>query len=169
MREQEVLELGEQLKSGTPQERLLAAENLSLMAEVALPVLIPLLEACSDKDDEVLEYVSAALEAIGPPCDSQLSEIMVLLNQDCEQIQYWSVTMLGRAGKSATGFTRPFSKLLNNKTVNESVKQRVCWAVEKIRSVDSETFQAIKIFANHSQSNSRSERLAIAAIKSLIS
>jgi HEAT repeat protein len=55
------------LSDGDVAKQAEAAEQLAQLGAEAQPAAVALVRACSNEDEEVREWITAALEEIGPP------------------------------------------------------------------------------------------------------
>ncbi|TWT43305.1 hypothetical protein [Botrimarina hoheduenensis] len=122
-------ELAARLQSGTPAERLDAADRLSRTGDQAATVAAALVEACADP---TLQPVCVGtLEELGSPADHQLGLLGPLVASEHDVVAYWAATLLGRAG-SAAAEHRPALEAGVRTGVTEAVRKRAAWALERL-------------------------------------
>ena len=68
------------LRAADPGARLDAAERLCRMAEAAAPAAADLVRACGDADEQVREWVVAALEGLGPPPEATVPALTMIVS-----------------------------------------------------------------------------------------
>lgn len=110
--------------------RLDAAERICRMAEDAAPAAVDLVRACTDADEQVREWVVAALEGLGAPPEASIQAISGLVASENPLAAYWAITLLGRAGQAAKSAVPAVTACLRSK--DEAVRRRAAWAIEKI-------------------------------------
>ena len=125
-----ITNLVELLRSGDPATRLDAAERICRMAEDAAPAAVDLVRGCTDADEQVREWVVAALEGLGAPPEAAIPALAGLATSENPLAAYWAITLLGRAGQAAKSAVPAVTSCL--KAADESVRRRAAWAIEKI-------------------------------------
>lgn len=125
-----IANLVELLRSGDPATRLDAAERICHMAEDAAPAAVDLVRACTDADEQVREWVVAALEGLGAPPEASIPALAGLATSENPLAAYWAITLLGRAGQAAKSAVPAVTACLQSK--DEAVRRRAAWAIEKI-------------------------------------
>ena len=118
------------LRVADPLVRLDAAERLGRMAEAAAPAAADLVRACGDADEQVREWVVAALEGLGPPPEASVAELAPLVGSEDPLAAYWAITLLGRVGQAAKAALPVLKARLASP--DEAVGRRAAWAIEKI-------------------------------------
>lgn len=89
--------LAEELQGEAVADRRRAARLLALLAEESRSAVVPLLSALADEDDEVRDWVTSALENLGPPELTDAEAILQLLASTVEaDIQFFALKLLGR-------------------------------------------------------------------------
>lgn len=125
-----IANLVELLRSGDPATRLDAAERICHMAEDAAPAAVDLVRACTDADEQVREWVVAALEGLGAPPEASIPALAGLATSENPLAAYWAITLLGRVGQAAKSAVPAVTACLQSK--DEAVRRRAAWAIEKI-------------------------------------
>jgi len=125
-----IANLVELLRSGDPATRLDAAERICHMAEDAAPAAVDLVRACTDADEQVREWVVAALEGLGAPPEAAIPALAGLATSENPLAAYWAITLLGRAGQAAKSAVPAVTACLQ--AADEAVRRRAAWAIEKI-------------------------------------
>ncbi len=119
------------LLSASLEERVAAAESLSMMGEDAAPAAVELVRACGD-DEEVRQWAVAALEEMGAPPESAIAALTELVADQDPTIAYWAITLLGRSGDRATGSQDALAKALGRQS-DPAVAERAAWAFARIK------------------------------------
>ncbi|QDU95763.1 HEAT repeat domain-containing protein [Lignipirellula cremea] len=127
----DLLHLEEELCSTNAQRRVDAAEQLSLLGHQASPAVIPLLCTLRDSDEQVREYVTSALENLGPPPTNQLGHLVPMLQDENLDIGYWAATLLGRLGRIGGPAAESLADVLQHST-HTVVRERSAWALGEI-------------------------------------
>lgn len=123
--------LAVQLDSADVGERLAAAQALAHLAEEARPAAVWLVRAIRDEHEEVREWVSSALEDLGPPDPADADALARLLSDQNPDVGYWAATLLGRLGPSAAATVQQLATNLSSQTA-QHVRERAAWALGKI-------------------------------------
>jgi HEAT repeat protein len=131
MDEQDIGKLIADLSSKEPGERAAAAEQLAHRGELARGAAVALVRACADDQEEVREWVVAALEGLGPPAAEDLGKLAELTADASDDICYWAATLLGRAGRAASDAVATLANLLAKRPSPE-VRRRAAWALGQI-------------------------------------
>lgn len=149
------------LNASQPDDRLSAAARMSALGEKAQAAAVSLVRACADEDEEVREWVVAALEDLGPPSVSDTEALADLLPHESADVSYWAATLLGRLEADAAAVTPQLVAALET-SPHRIVRERAAWALGKIgpraRSAEPALRQAAA---------SREGRLAAVAEKAL--
>lgn len=94
--------LAEELQAEAVADRRRAAKMLAMLAEEAQSAAIAMLHAVTDADEEVCNWISEALENLGPP---QVSDAQTIANLAVTaahpDTQYFACSLLGRLGPRA--------------------------------------------------------------------
>ena len=123
-------ELVQALSAADPAERLAAAETLARRGPEAVEAASALVRACGDEDEQVRDWVVAALEELPPP-PAQAGELAGLLSQSQIDVAYWAATLLGRMGSEASAAVDDLIIALTTHP-EVAVRQRAAWALGKI-------------------------------------
>jgi HEAT repeat protein len=105
--------------------------------------------------------VAAALEEVGPPSESRLNDLVQLLDDTPSDVQYWAVTLLGRAGAAAAGAVEAIARLLRDSS-DLATRERAAWALGKIGSAAMIAAPALHVAA--ASTEPRLSRLATSAL-----
>lgn len=152
------------LKSEDVNERRQAAESLSMMGPDASPATVELVMACDDPDEQVQEYVVAALEELGPPLPDHLQRLAELLDSTNSLVCYWALTLLGRSEGEAKPYQDSIANVLTNGS-SLAVQERAAWALGKMQADSSAATQALR---NATESpEPRLSRLATSSLETL--
>ena len=127
----QIAQLMSALTSRLPQQRAHAAEQLSRLGPDARPAAVLLARASADGSEEVREWVTAALEELGPPPASDAHALAALVDNENADVAYWAATLLGRLGAEAAPAVPALASALSA-SVAMSVRQRAAWALGKI-------------------------------------
>ena len=111
--------------------RLAAAEALAGVAADAQPAIVALVQALGSGDHEVINWCTAALEEVGPPAVSQIDDLKSLADSDVEDVAFWAITLLGRAGKRAENAVPVVAGRLADDAA-PAVQARAAWALGKM-------------------------------------
>ncbi len=118
------------LLSDNVEHRLIAAEALSQMGDLAAGAASALCTASADSDDRVRDYASATLEDIGPPPVDAINDLTTQLNTPAADVAYWAATLLGRLeAESAPAVAQLIASL---SSPHLHVREQSAWALGKI-------------------------------------
>jgi HEAT repeat protein len=92
---------------------------------------VPLVEACETEDDQLREWVAAALEELGPPDVADVANLAALVERSPLDVAYWAATLLGRLEDQAAAAVPNLAWALANHP-EMAVRQRAAWALGKI-------------------------------------
>ncbi len=85
-------------------------ESWARNPETALQHLATLLDALTQEDEDLLSWVTEALENCGVPDPSHISMLMERLPSTSSDVTYWAATLLGRMGEKAAVAHRPSTR-----------------------------------------------------------
>ena len=125
-----VKELAVLLDSADPGQRALAAEGLAQLGPECREACIELVRA-SGSDEATREWVSAALEEMGPPPVAAVDALVPLLVNDSPDVAYWAATLLGRLENQAASAGDSLAKVITSAS-DLAVRERAVWALGKI-------------------------------------
>jgi HEAT repeat protein len=108
-----------------------AAEAITHLGTSAQLVAVELVRACGTNDDTSRAWIAAALEEFGPPHESQLDDLIGLAESPNNDISFWAITLLGRAGEAATAAVAVLTKQMRQ-SQNLPTRERAAWALGKI-------------------------------------
>jgi hypothetical protein len=122
----------ELVKPNVPAQRN-AAEQLARCGEEAQPVAVALAFAAGNADEQVRQWVTTALEDVGPPrtIDIQELEYLVSAEDRHQDVRYWAATLLGRLGPTALSALPALVSALRAGQP-AAVRQQAAWAIGKI-------------------------------------
>lgn len=127
----DIAELVESLRSGDEAKCLAAAEALARLGSDAQPAAVALVEACATDDEETLEWVTSALEDLGPPPASDVAPLAALVGDPSLDVAYWAATLLGRLHEEAEPAVSALAGALEAHP-EMAVRQRAAWALGMI-------------------------------------
>ena len=133
------------LTRGPVADRAAAAEALARLERASHPAMVALVGNAGSADEGVREWASAALEAVGPPAALQIADLVRLSKAADEQIAYWALTLLGRAGAMAATAVAAIADRLKNSP--PGVQQRAAWALGEIGRLDAASRAALEAAA----------------------
>lgn len=141
-----------------------AAESLSRVGPDAVAVAVPLVEACADHDEEVRNWVVAALEELPAPKASDLAALERLVRRENLDIAFWATTLLGRmeAAAAVTVPTLAWAVIEHPELV---VRERAAWALGKIGKPAADAIPQLE--AASASSHPRLARFATSALESI--
>ena len=119
------------LMSDDADRQLQAAQTLAQLGADGQPAAVPLVECCESEDDELREWVVAALEELGPPNSSDVPALTRILEANCELSGYWASTLLGRLQDQAADGVEALAHAIDHSPY-KSVCQRSAWALGEI-------------------------------------
>lgn len=128
---QDVRSLVASLTSKDTATRREAAESLARVGPDAATVAVPLVQACGDDDEEVRNWVVAALEELPPPNASDAAALEAFINGENLDVAFWATTLLGRM-EAAAAPTVPTLALAVVDHPELVVRERAAWALGKI-------------------------------------
>ncbi len=108
--------------------RRAAAETLARWGPDAVPAAVALTAACRDPDEQVRDWVVAALEELPPPPPTEAAALAELLSQENLDVAFWAATLLGRMGSSAALAVSALVTTLSNHP-EPIVRHRAAWAL----------------------------------------
>jgi HEAT repeat protein len=120
-----------ELSSPDAECRAAAAQRLVQAGPEVRGAAVPLARAAGDDDEQVREWVVAALEELGPPAADDLPALISLLEDSRSDVVYWAATLLGRLGTAAVPAVARLTQVLDSGRVTV-VRQRAAWALGEI-------------------------------------
>ena len=127
----DVAALARRLTAADAADRAEAAELLARAGAAAAAVVVPLVTACGDEDDQVREWAAAALEELGPPPVGAIAALEGLVPAADPLVAYWATTLLGRTGQDAASATTVLVTALES-APDPAVRERAAWALGRI-------------------------------------
>jgi HEAT repeat protein len=152
------------MRSNNLQERLRAAEQLAQAGAAARPAAILLVQTLADSNEELRQWVTAALEDMGPPLPGDVDALRSLVASPVAEVAYWAATLMGRLGEGAAAAVGTLAAALNE-AKELAVRERAAWALGQIGPAAREARQALEQAA-HSPSP-RLARLGREALEKL--
>jgi len=159
-----LVELEKGLASEDVAVRLQAAERAAQLGSEAQPLAVALVRACGDADEEVRNWVTGALEELGPPRGADLQPLSHLLADSNEEVSYWAATLLGRLKKDAAPAVPDLTHVLEHSS-SLAVRQRAAWALGRIGAAARAAMPALKEAST--SNNPRLARLAAEALTAI--
>jgi hypothetical protein len=127
----DIAALTQLLSTGDAATQAAAAERLARLGEAAQLAAVALVRTLADADEPLLDWVTAALEGLGPPRTSDLAELASLAAHQHLDTAYWAVTLLGRAGTAAIPHRDQIASVARQHP-ESAVRRRAEWALGKI-------------------------------------
>lgn len=152
------------LQSGSPAERREAAERLAQSPSAARQVAVALVETCDTDDDQLREWIAAALEESGPPDVGGVARLRELVEHPRLDVAYWAATLLGRLAVDAAPAVPQLARALDTHP-EPSVRERAAWALGRIGPPAAAAREALTRAADNS--SGRLARLAQQALDRL--
>lgn len=119
-----------ELRAKSAELRATAAQKLATLGEQPTAA-VPLVAALDDADEQVREWVVAALESLGPPRTGDLTDLITALAARHSLQVYWAATLLGRLGPSAAAARAALDQVAATHD-DPNVKKRAAWALDRI-------------------------------------
>ncbi|XZE19725.1 hypothetical protein SH449x_005052 [Pirellulaceae bacterium SH449] len=112
--------------------------------ELAMKNLGSLLELVNHEDETTSNYAVESLENCGAPTAEHLGLLQKCLSDSDSLRVYWDATLLGRLfaeqAEELAGSLPPLQvalgQRLNDKSLDDSARERICWAITKLPSID---------------------------------
>jgi HEAT repeat protein len=164
MTDGQVPKLVESLEWGSLAQRRAAAEKLAQLESEARGAAVPLVAMCHTDDESLREWVTAALEGLGPPEVSDVGKLAALVGRPSLDVAYWAATLLGRLEAAAAPAVPNLAEALTTHP-ETAVRQRAAWALGKIGPAAKSARDALTQAAE--SSDRRLARLAQEAISHL--
>ena len=101
-----------QLRGSDRTQRLAAAEALAKLGPDAAAAASVMVEAIGCDDEATQNWLTSALESLGPPPAAQVNELAALLDHPSGDVTYWAATLLGRLEQQAAPAAAALTKLL---------------------------------------------------------
>jgi HEAT repeat protein len=153
-----------QLASKDSAQQAAAAEALAQLGPDARPAALALVRACVTDDDSIREWVTSALEGLGPPPVEQMRDLIPLVRDKSLDVAYWAATLLGRLGTAAAPAVPALTESLRAAT-EQSVREQAAWALGKIGAAAKSAVPALREAAASKQP--RLSRLATEALAAI--
>jgi len=138
----DISQLIDELNSAEITLRRRAAERLALAPDAAAAV--SLARASGDDDEQVREWVVAALEELGAPDPRDVAALARLLVDRRPDVRYWAATLLGRVGEPASQVVDQLSRVLAADS-ETTVRQRAAWAIGHLGSAAGSARHALNL------------------------
>lgn len=120
-----------ELRSPQASSRRVAAERFALTPQASRTGCLALVDAVIDEDDEVREWISEALEGMGPPDAKDVPCLVQRLGGENGDRCYWAATLLGRLGPGASAAVPALASTLINH-LSLPARERAAWALGEI-------------------------------------
>jgi len=131
------------LQSPDVSVRSRAAESLCLAGQAAADGATALVQACGDPAEAVQTWAVAALEDLGTPPLTQLSELQSLITAPDPLVAYWAITLCGRLELEAKRCEPELIQMLSSSS-DTAVRERAAWALGKIQTTAPEGLAALR-------------------------
>jgi HEAT repeat protein len=141
-----------------------AAEALAQLGPDAQPAATTLVRACDTDDDSIREWLTSALESLGPPPTEQLRDLIPLVASKNLDVAYWAATLLGRLHDTAAPAVPALTTALGAST-EQSVRERAAWALGQIGAPAKSALPALREAA--ASKEPRLSRLATEALAAI--
>lgn len=89
-----------------------AAQALAQLGEGGAGAAAAMVQAVGSDDETVQNWLTSALESLGPPPETSVSELAILLASAHPDVAYWAATLLGRLHAKAAPAVAALVKLL---------------------------------------------------------
>jgi HEAT repeat protein len=153
-----------QLTSDDLAAQAAAAEALARLGAAAQPAAVALVEASGSSDANVCQWANAALEELGPPTANQIAPLVNLARDPNCDTSYWAITLLGRAGQTASAAVPVLAELIRS-APELSHRERAVWALGKMGQAAQPALPALREAA--ASSDPRLSRLAKSALEAI--
>ncbi len=138
-----------------------AAQRLARMGPDAQPAAVALAEASAAEAEDLREWVTAALEELGPPPTKDRDRLVELLGDPRSNVAYWAATLLGRLETEAAPAVPMLAAAVTDHA-DPAVRQRAVWALVRIGPAAADALPALERAA--ADPDPRLARLAARAI-----
>jgi HEAT repeat protein len=145
-------------------QRAQAAEQLAQLGADAQPAAVALVLACGDEAEEVRQWATSALEELGPPEATDVSQLISLIEAKSADVGYWAVTLLGRLKAQAAPAVETLAHAVTE-SQHLAVRQRAAWALGEIGPAAAATLPTLRKAAG--DPDPRLARLARQAIEQI--
>jgi HEAT repeat protein len=153
-----------QLSSKDSAQQATAAEALAQLGPDAQPAALALVRACGTDDDSLREWLTSALESLGPPPSEQLRDLTTLLESKSLDVAYWAATLIGRLHATAATAVPALTKALQT-AAEQAVRERAAWALGQIGAAAKSALPALREAA--ASREPRLSRLATEALTAI--
>ncbi len=143
-------------------KRRQSAESLAKLGPAAVKAAVALVKTCGDEDEEVRNWVVAALEELPAPDPSQVAALEALINGTNLDVAFWATTLLGRMEAASAVPTLAAAVADHPELV---VRQRAAWALGKIGTSAASAIPQLE--AASSSEDARLARFAAIALDSI--
>ena len=128
---QDVQALIASLASSDLAARREAAESFARLGPDAVPAAVSLVKACDNDDEQVRNWVVAALEELPPPNVADAAALEALVTGTNLDVAFWATTLLGRMESAAASAVPALAAAVADHP-ELVVRQRAAWALGKI-------------------------------------
>lgn len=144
-------------------ERIEAARLLCQAGTGANSAAVALVQAVGDDDDDVRQWVTAALEELGPPRVEDLENLEQVLRESEADRAYWAATLIGRLGSAGGGAAKSLAAVARS-AQPLTVRQQAVWAIGELGPVAHDCHDTLREVS--ASPDPRLRRLAEAALES---
>ncbi len=163
-----VVEWARTLENADKSRRAAAAQSLAHSSQPLTKVLVALVVAAGDRDDETRMWAAEALETAGPPAVADVTRLADILTAPAEttdgESAYWAAKLLGRLGPAAAVATTALATALETSPYL-AVREQAASALGRIGPSAASSAAALQQAA--SGRSPRLVRLALAALESI--
>ena len=152
------------LTSSNTVARREAAESFARLGPDAVAASVSLVKACGDDDEQVRNWVVAALEELPAPAATDAATLEALINGTSLDVAFWATTLLGRM-ESAAASTVPTLAAAVADHPELVVRQRAAWALGKIGQPAASAIPQLE--AASTSEDARLARFATTALESI--
>jgi len=160
---QDVQTLIASLVSGDVATRREAAESFAKLGPDAVAGALSLVKACDD-DEQVRNWVVAALEELPAPSAADATALESLINGTNLDIAFWATTLLGRMEAAAASAVPTLAAAVTDHP-ELVVRRRAAWALGKIGKPAAEAGPQLEAAAT--SEDARLARFATTALESI--
>lgn len=152
------------LTSSNTAARREAAESFARLGPDAVAASVSLVNACGDDDEQVRNWVVAALEELPAPQAADAAALATLINGTNLDVAFWATTLLGRMEAAAASTVPTLAAALTDHP-ELVVRQRAAWALGKIGKPAAAAISQLEAAAT--SEDARLARLAANALEAI--
>lgn len=155
-----------ELSHSDPACRCTAIRKLAQSGCDQFGITVTVIRLVADKSEEVRSWACETLESRIVPVPEELGELIALLRETKNgDVEYWTVTMIGRLGSVASGATAVLANCLLDSACL-AARERAAWALSEIGPPARSAINALKQIGP--EDPPRLQRLAATAIQSVV-